>query len=104
MVLFVDSAETGFFNAEVRKTIAEACRGFVSLLESLHASGALRPVLSFYPGFKVQQGSKQTKLIAELKSLGVKFTDARDRGWKKGLTFESLHSLDLEVGPSMKMS
>jgi hypothetical protein len=104
MVLFVDAAEAGFFNAEVQETISAACSGFVRLLEGLHASGALRPVVSFYPGFRVQKGVKQNNEIAKLKRLGVKFTDANDRGWKKGLTFSSLHSLDLEVGPSMKMS
>ncbi len=104
LVLFVDSADPGFFNAEVREVISAACRGFVNILESLHGSGALRPIVSFYPGFQVQQASKRTKVIGELKKLGVSFKDATDRRWKKDLTFRSLHSLDLEVGPSMKIA
>jgi hypothetical protein len=104
LVLFADSADAGFFNAEVRDAISPACRGFVDVLGSLYESEPLRPITSYYPGFKVKTGSKQTKLIAELKKLGVNFTDANNRDWKKGLTFRALHSLDLEVGPSMKMS
>src|SRR6266446_537947 len=46
LVLFVDSAEANFFDNEVLGTIYAACRGFVELLETLHTSGALKPVLS----------------------------------------------------------
>ena len=102
MVLFVDAAEAAFFDKGVRATIAAACRGFVSLLEDLQASGALRPVTTFYRGFKVKRGSKNTKLIAEIRSLGVSFTNSEYEKWKNGLTFKSVHSLDFEIGSSTK--
>jgi hypothetical protein len=70
LVLFVDSAETSFFDSDVLGTISAACRGFVQLLENLHKSGALKPVPTFYPGFRVQPNPTLEQLVAELKTLG----------------------------------
>jgi len=102
LVLFVDSAEADFFDDEVLGTISAACRGFVQLLESLHKLRALRPVPTFYPGYKVWAESDTREVVSELKSLGVRFVDANVHGWKESLTFRSLNSLDLELGRSMK--
>lgn len=104
LVLFVDSAEADFFDGEVMGTIHAACRGFVQLLETLHVSGALKPVPTFYPGFQVQPNADSDPLVCELKSLGVKFEHTSDRAWKGGLTFKTLKSLDLELARSMKFA
>ena len=102
LVLFVDSAEADFFDDEVLGTISAACRGFVQLLETLHESGALRQVPTFYPGYQVKPNSDLKSVVSELQTLGMKFEDASVHGWKAGLTFRKLKSLDLEVGYSMK--
>jgi hypothetical protein len=102
MVLFVDASEAAFFDKDVRETIAAACRGFVSLLEDLQASGALRPMTTFYRGFKVKRGSKNTRLIAEIRSLGVSFTNSEYQKWKSSLTFKSVNSLEFEIGTFMR--
>src|SRR5258705_5256243 len=103
MVLFVDSADPNFFDDEMREVISASCRGFVKMLEDLHNRQALRAVPSYYPGLKVERGARIDSLIDQLKGFGVEFTDTNDRGWKEGLTFKTLNSLDLEVGPSMKL-
>jgi hypothetical protein len=103
MVLFVDAADPAFFDRPVRETIAAACSGFVSLLEGLQTLGALRPVATLYRGVKVKRGSRNASLIAEVKSLGVSFTNSEYQKWKSGLTFKSVHSLDFEIGPSTKI-
>jgi hypothetical protein len=103
MVLFVDSAEPNFFDEKTREVISAACRGFVELLEDLHERRALRSVPTYYPGVRVERGDELDALAAELKTLGLEFTDVKDRRWKEGLTFKTLKSLDLEVGPSMKL-
>jgi hypothetical protein len=104
LVLFVDSAEASFFDSQVLGTISAACRGFVQLLENLHKSGALKPVPTFYPGYRVQPNPALKQLVAELKTLGVTFEDANVHGWKEGLTFKTLESLDVEVGSSAKFA
>jgi hypothetical protein len=104
LVLFVDSAEASFFDSQVLGTISAACRGFVQLLQNLHKSGALRPVPTFYSGFRVQPNPALKQLVAELKTLGVTFEDANVLGWKEGLTFKTLESLDVEVASSAKIA
>jgi hypothetical protein len=103
LALFVDAGDPNFFDDEVLSIVSAVCRGFVDLLEDLHSRGVLQPVPSYYPGFKVKRGPELHELVESLKGLGVEFTDAQDRGWKEGLTFKSLKSLDLEVGPFMKL-
>jgi hypothetical protein len=61
LVLFADSADAKLFDKEVRDIIAAACCGFVDLLEDLQASGALRPAVSFYTGFRVEKGRKRSQ-------------------------------------------
>lgn len=103
LVLFADSVEPDFFDSEVLEIISAACRGFVGLLEDLYKRGALRSLPSYYPGVKVENTPQLVELVMELKKLGVQFTDAKEQGWKEGLTFKTLKSLDLEVGPFMKL-
>jgi len=102
LVLFADSADAKLFDQQVRDTIAAACTGFVNILEQLQHTGALRPIINFYPGFKVKRGSKNSRVIGELKRLGVEFTDSTDRHWKAGLTFRNVGVLDFEIGRYMK--
>jgi hypothetical protein len=103
LVLFVDSADADFFTEEVLGTISAACGGFVLLLENLYRSGALRLVPSSHHGFRVLPASRLEALVSELKTLGVTFKSPIDHGWKKELTFETLNSLDLEVGRATRI-
>lgn len=72
------------------ETITASCRGFVDLLESLTRSRALKPLIDFYPGFKVTADEETRGLVARLGELGVQFKDAEN------LTFSTLTSLELE--------
>jgi hypothetical protein len=104
LVLFADSAEREFFDADVLAMISAASRGFVRLLEDLLVQRAIRQVPTYYSGFKVEAGAELEELIVKLRALGVDFIDPDERGWKEGLTFKALKSLELEVGPSMRMA
>jgi hypothetical protein len=96
LALFVDSANPDFFDDEVLQVIASACRGFVDLLESLHEGDMLRVLAGSGDGFPVPPKAQHANLVAELEKLGVEFVDATDEGWKKGLTFRTLRSVDLQ--------
>jgi hypothetical protein len=63
-----------------------------------------RMLPTFYPGYRVQPNPALKQLVAELKTLGVTFEDANVHGWKEGLTFKTLESLDVEVGSSAKFA
>jgi hypothetical protein len=96
MVLFVDSSDPDFFDDDVLAAISIACKGFVDLLETSAASGAIRAVPTSYSGFQVHDWDDN--LIQQLEHLGVRFTKPNEHAWKDGLTFKSLRSLDLELG------
>jgi hypothetical protein len=97
LALFVDSADPGFFDNETLQTISFACRGFVDLLESFNSERMLRALPAVAMGYRVQPSKVIAKLKRDLKALGVSFVDASDKGWKEGLTFKTLRSLDLQV-------
>jgi len=97
LALFVDSADPGFFDEEALQTISHACRGFVDLLESLHHEGMFRALPAAELGYKVPPSAELAPLRRQLESLGVNFVDASSKGWKKGLTFRTLRSLDFQV-------
>ncbi len=73
------------------------------VLEDLTARGALRPLLSVASGYKVPR-TRDEKMVAELRGLGVMFKDETEEHWKEGLTFKRLTSLDLEVGYSANLT
>jgi hypothetical protein len=98
LALFVDSADPRFFNVSTLQTISSACRGFVDLLESLYHEGMFRALPATQIGYKVPPRRLLAPLRTRLEKLGVVFVDATDKGWKQGLTFRRLHSLDLQVG------
>lgn len=97
MALFVDSADPKFFDEQTTQIISAACSGFVTLLESLHEEHMLHALPTSERGYKVRSQKKLSKLKAELKELGVSFVDANQKGWKQGLTFRKLTSVDLQV-------
>lgn len=103
LILFADSAEATFFSEEVLSAISAACRGFVNLLEDLNSRRAIRSIPTYYPGIKVDLTAELQGVITELRNLGVQLTDTTDRGWRQDLTFRTLNSLELEVGPSMNL-
>jgi hypothetical protein len=76
----------------------------VNLLEDLHARRVLCPVPSYYPGIRVERGQGLETRISQLKELGAEFTDASHGKWKDGLTFRTLHSLDLEIDPLLSVA
>jgi hypothetical protein len=96
MVLFIDSADPNFFDAETKTALAVACKGFVELLERLVESGAIRALPTYYAGYEVKP--RDPALLQSLEALGVEFTEPTLTEWKNGLTFKSLRSLDLEIG------
>lgn len=97
LALFVDSADPRFFDTKTLQTISSACRGFVDLLESLHGERMLRALPVTQMGYRVPAAKDLAPLKKQLKKLGVSFVDASDKGWKEGLTFRTLRSLDLQV-------
>jgi hypothetical protein len=97
LALFVDSADPRFFDEATLHTISFACRGFVDLLESLHRERMLQALPAAHAGFKVPPPRDLAALKRRLKKLGVRFVDASDKGWKDGLTFRTIRSLDLQV-------
>jgi len=103
LILFADAADADFFDQHVLEMISAACRGFVDLLEDLLARRAIRPVPTFYPGCKVDVDNELSTKIELLRGLGVEFIDTADKGWKAGLTFRALRSVELEVSPFMKV-
>jgi hypothetical protein len=102
MVLFADSAQADFFNDEVLRIISAACTGFVSNLERLCSEGALVNVSNEHQGFAVHPATETSALVAQLKSLGVSFDNANFGAYKKNLTFKTVKTLDLEIGPARK--
>jgi hypothetical protein len=97
LALFVDSADPNFFNDEARRVISSACRGFVDLLESLREERMLRVLPGSAMGYEVKAKADLAILTTQLRRLGVSFVDASNRGWKKGLTFRKLRSVDLQA-------
>lgn len=97
LALFVDSADARFFSDEVLQTISFACRGFVDLLESLYEERMLRALGGRDTGFIVRRTRDVTRLQRQLTNLGVRFIDPKEKGWKEGLTFRRLRSLDLQA-------
>lgn len=97
LALFVDSADPKFFDEETLGTISFACRGFVDLLESLHQEKMLQALPTPHSGFAVPPSGELAGLRRKLARLGASFVDARDKGWKEGLTFKTLSSLDLQI-------
>lgn len=97
LALFVDSADPKFFDQEALQTISSACRGFVDLLESLHDERMLHALPSSDTGYLVPPLPRYAALKRKLTRLGVKFVDATHTGWKKGVTFRTLKSVDLQV-------
>jgi hypothetical protein len=97
LALFVDSGDPEFFDEATRDTISFACGGFVDLLESLHSDRMLRTVPGGPLGHAVQSSRSLTDLKNKLKELGVTFVDRGDKGWKRGVTFRTVRSLDLQI-------
>jgi hypothetical protein len=98
MVLFADSADPKFFTDDVLQVIAAACKGFVTNLEKLCATKTLIPIRSDYNGFPVETHDKVRDLEDKLEELGVTFDHGSFKAFKNDLTFDTIRTLDLEVG------